>query len=162
MRHSLPEVIPNQDGIFDAAGITKEERYGLLRHAVSRTAEALDATITKVFHHQGEVYYAKPLIDHATRLTASKQAALFAGISDRNTAPPPIHLTVMLPDWCFGRPPIDVTDAATASIEAHAAPSMLTSSPLIHAHATPRPSSMPLPIATIPVGINVADMTSLT
>lgn len=140
-----------EDAIWDLAGITREERAGTLAHAFRRTAEALDASVTKVFHSDGQVYYSKPLIDHTTRLHAAKQSASFAGVSDRNTIPPPVNLTITMPSWAFGRRDdptpntIDLTPSVQPSID------------VIHNTPDPLvvlPSTIgKLPIVTIPNGI---------
>ena len=64
----------SEDRIWEAAGITQADRAGMLAHAFDRTGEALDASVVKVFQYQGEVYYSIPLVDHDTRLRASKQS----------------------------------------------------------------------------------------
>ena len=99
----LPALTHNtEDAIWEAAGITQEERAGTLAHAFRRTQEAMDASVIKVFQSEGSVVYSKPLIDHVTRLKASKQAATFAGVHERNTTPPPVNLVINMPGWTFG------------------------------------------------------------
>ena len=99
----LPALTHNtEDAIWDAAGITQDERAGTLAHAFRRTQEAMDASTVKVFQSEGNVVYSRPQIDHVTRLKASKQAATFAGVHERNTTPPPINLTINMPSWAFG------------------------------------------------------------
>jgi len=89
---SAPKPLPfdttvSEDLIWEAAGITKADRAEALAHAFNRTKEALDASVVKVFQYQGEVVTSRPMIDHDTRLKAAKQAASFAGVSERNTQP---------------------------------------------------------------------------
>ena len=99
----LPALTHNtEDAIWDAAGIKQDERSGTLAHAFRRTQEAMDASVIKVFQSEGSVVYSKPLIDHVTRLKASKQAATFAGVHERNTTPPPVNLVINMPSWAFG------------------------------------------------------------
>ncbi len=105
---SAPKPLPfdttvSEDLIWEAAGITKADRARALAHAFHRTREAMDASVVKVFQYQGEVVESKPLVDHDTRLRASKQAASFAGVSDRNTTPAPVVVNVVMPDWAYGR-----------------------------------------------------------
>ncbi len=105
---SAPKPLPfdttvSEDLIWEAAGITKAARAGALAHAFNRTKEALDATVVKVFQYQGEVVTSDPMIDHDTRLRASKQAAAFAGVSERNTTPAPVMVNVVMPEWAYGR-----------------------------------------------------------
>ena len=92
-----------EDRIWEAAGITKADRARALAHAFNRTKEALDASVVKVFQYQGKVVTSRPMVDHDTRLKAAKQAASFAGVSERNTTPAPVMVNVVLPDWAYGR-----------------------------------------------------------
>ncbi len=92
-----------EDRIWEAAGITKADRARALAHAFNRTREAMDASVVKVFQCQGEVVTSRPIIDHDTRLKAAKQAASFAGVSERNTTPAPVMVQVVMPDWAYGR-----------------------------------------------------------
>ncbi len=92
---SAPKPLPfdttvSEDLIWEAAGITKADRARALAHAFHRTREAMDASVVKVFQYQGEVVTSRPMIDHDTRLKAAKQAASFAGVSERNTTPAPV------------------------------------------------------------------------
>ncbi len=105
---STPKPLPfdttvSEDRIWEAAGITKADRAEALAHAFHRTREAMDANVFKVFQYQGEVVTSDPMIDHDTRLKAAKQAASFAGVSERNTTPAPIMVSVVMPDWAYGR-----------------------------------------------------------
>ncbi len=105
---SAPKPLPfdttvSEDLIWEAAGITKADCAEALAHAFHRTREARDASVVKVFQYQGEVVTSRPMIDHDTRLKAAKQAASFAGVSERNTTPTPVTVQVVMPDWAYGR-----------------------------------------------------------
>ena len=144
---SAPKPLPfdttvSEDLIWEAAGITKADRARALAHAFHRTREAMDASVVKVFQYQGEVVTSRPMIDHDTRLKAAKQAASFAGVSERNTTPAPVVVNVVMPDWAYGRrTTVNVTPAEVEPLHAVPPPSdtVLT-----------RTIPSPYPIDTIP------------
>ncbi len=147
---SAPKPLPfdttvSEDLIWEAAGITKADRARALAHAFHRTREALDASVVKVFQYQGEVVTSRPMIDHDTRLKAAKQAASFAGVSERNTTPAPVVVNVVLPDWAYGRrTTVNVTPAEVEPLHEVAALSDIV-----------LPSTIPSPhtLTTIPYNI---------
>ncbi len=61
-----PKVVREIEHILDQAGATREKSAKVIK-------EALDATVTRVFcPGEGELVYAKPLVDHQTRLKAAE------------------------------------------------------------------------------------------
>lgn len=87
--------------LLSAAGVTRAELGGLLRKAIDKTVEKLDAMTSKTFQFQGKAGDTIYLTDHATQLKAAEMLLRFADEmprSGKDVGPKTPSVTINMPD----------------------------------------------------------------
>jgi len=92
---------PNQ-ALWEAAGITAEDRANLLREAFVVTRQQLRATKVEYFSHQGKVKEKHKVADHPTRAKAAERTLHLLGVSKPKEVKVVRKVNVVLPDWAYG------------------------------------------------------------
>jgi hypothetical protein len=101
----------NRLEIMRQAGVT-DKLVPLVKKAVARLEEELDAKTTKFFAHEGEVVEERSVIDHTARQGAIDKTFVLADVlrprSDQNNGPGNVTVNLIWPGWSSPPPAIDV------------------------------------------------------
>ncbi len=99
----LPIIPDINEEIFDRAGISKQDRADLLAKVFAKTVKRMSATHVKVFAHEGELTYSKPLVDHTTQGKAVEQALQLVGLQKQEAPKIVVKAVVTLPSYAVPR-----------------------------------------------------------
>lgn len=122
-RHSptLPFGENLREEILRQAGITPQELGRLLKKALDKAEEKLEAKKVHFFSYMGKVYEVRELPDHDTQLSASKQIMELAGafpskFQDRGKGESNVQIVVNIP-WAKESDPLESSPAKTVEVE---------------------------------------------